>query len=123
MQGAILLLFQQMPVDGAVLVPLPVLSEILSHKEQLLSGVAYHKEVCRLKIPELLLPASRHFLNHGTFQMHHLVMGKHQNELLRIGIAHAEGQLIMMIVSIHGIFLHIAQEIMHPSHIPFEVEA
>ena len=35
-------------------------------------------------------------------------MGKHQDKLLRIGIAHAEGQLIMMIVSIHGIFLHVA---------------
>ena len=66
MQGAILLLLQQMPVDGAVLVPLPVLSEVLSHKEQLLSGMAHHKEIGSLQVPELLLPASRHFLNHGT---------------------------------------------------------
>ena len=112
-----------MPVDGAILIPFPVLSEILSHKEQLLSGVAHHKEIGRLKIPELLFPASRHFLNHGTLQMHYLVMGQHQDELLRIGITHPESQLVMMIVSIHGIFLHIAEEIMHPSHIPFKVEA
>ena len=123
MQGAIVLLLQKIPVNLSILTPLPELSEVLSHEKKLLSGVPHHEEIARFQIPEFLFLHSRHFLNHRALQMHHFIMRKHKNKLLRISIAHTEGHLVVMVGTINGILLHIGQKIMHPPHIPLEMKA
>ena len=55
--------------------------------------------------------------------MDHLVVGKYQDELLALGIEHAEGQLPVVVMAEIWIALHVIQEIVHPAHVPLEVES
>ena len=64
-----------------------------------------------------------HLAHHGALAVDHLVMGEHQHKVLAVGVKHGEGQLPVMIVAEIGIAFHIAEEIIHPSHVPLIVKA
>ena len=55
--------------------------------------------------------------------MNHLVVGEHQNEVLAVGVNHAERQLAVVMAAEIGIALHISQEVVHPAHVPLVVKA
>lgn len=41
--------------------------------------MSHHKRVACHEIAELINAKSRHFVNHGAFQMYNLIVGEHQN--------------------------------------------
>ena len=115
---------KEVPLQLPVLIPLVHLAEILSHEQELLAGMAQHEAVGRPQVGELLLEgSSRHLVDHGALPVHHLVVGEHQDEILAVGVDHAEGQLPVVVVAEIGIALHIAQEVVHPSHVPLIVKS
>ena len=118
-----LLLSQQIPVKLSGLAPLLELSKILSHKEQLLTRMPHHKGISHLEIGKLIVIQARHLTYHGAFQMHHLIVGQHQNVILTVGVGHGKGHKIVRPVAEIGVQLHILQEVIHPSHIPLEGKA
>ncbi len=79
------------------------LAEILSHKQKLFARMPYHEGVAHLQIGKLILIDARHLIDHRTFQMNHLVVRQHQNEIFTGGIGHAEGHLIVVIFAEIGI--------------------
>ena len=86
--------------------------------------MTHHKAVGGAEVRELLLLGiPRHLTCQGTFSVDHLVVGKYQDELLAVGIEHAEGQLPVVVMAEVWITLHVIQEIVHPAHVPFEVKA
>ena len=50
-------------------------------------------------------------------------MGEHQDEILAVRVKHAEGQFSIVLVPEVGIALHVAQEVIHPAHIPLIIKA
>ena len=118
------IIFQESPLQARLLVPLIHLAEILSHKQKFLSRMPHHKAVSSPEVRELLLlGVPRHLSCQGTFSVDHLVVGKYQDELLAVGIEHAEGQLPVVVMAEIWIALHVIQEIVHPAHVPLEVES
>ena len=117
-------IFQKVPLQLLIFIPLIHLAEVLSHKQQLLAGMAQHKAIGCPQVGEFLLKgSSRHLVHHGTFSVHHLIVGEYQDEILAVGVNHAEGQLSVVVVAEVGVALHIAQEVVHPAHIPLIVKA
>ena len=55
--------------------------------------------------------------------MHHLVMRQRQHEVLAEGVHQAEGHLVVVPAPVQRVFLHVAQGVVHPAHVPLEVEA
>ena len=55
--------------------------------------------------------------------MYDFIVGEYQHKILTVGVKHAEGQLPVMLVAEVRITLHVAGEIVHPSHVPFIIKA
>ena len=120
MQG----ILEQIPLQGHALLPLIVLGKVLPHKEQLLIRMPHEIAVGGPQVPGLLLEVCRgHLAQHGALQVHHLVMGEYQNEMLAVIVEHGEGQGAVVILPEVGIRLHEMQEIVHESHVPLQVKS
>ena len=116
--------FQKIPLQGRVFIPLINLAVLLSHKQKLLSRMADHKSVSCTEIFRLLLQGiPRHLAHHGAFAVHHLIVGEHQHKVLAVGVEHGECQLAVVVIAEIGVALHIAEEVVHPAHIPLVVKA
>ena len=84
--------------------------------------MSHHKRVACHEIAELINAKSRHFVNHGAFQMYNLIVGEHQNVFFALIVAHRKCHLVMIIPAEVRIQLHVIQEIMHPAHVPLIAE-
>ena len=89
------LLRKQIPVKLPLFAPLPKLRKLLSHKQQLFARMSRHKCIRRFQICKLVKAKSRHLIEHRALQMHHLIVGQHQNIILTVRILHGKGHLIM----------------------------
>ena len=85
--------------------------------------MAQHEGITGFQIGELIVIKSRHLVDHRAFQMHDLIMRKHQDVFFRISISQGEGHQVMVELAEIGIQLHIFKEVMHPAHVPFHGEA
>ena len=75
-------------------------------------------EICKL------LPiVARHFLEQGTFPVDYFVVRERQNEILGECVDHRERQFVMVIFPVNRIVFHESQRVVHPAHIPFQIEA
>ena len=120
LQIPVLLFLKEKPVKLPLLTPLPQLPEILSHKQQLLTRMSHHKCISDFQVFEFVLQFTWHLTEHGAFQMNHLIMRKHQHIFLTVSICNGKGHLVVIILAEIRIQLHIFQEIIHPSHVPFQ---
>ena len=119
----VIFVFQQIPLQTLLLGPLGELSHILSHKEQLFAGMRHHESIGSAQIRKLRLSVAGHLSDHGTFSVHHLIMGKRQNKVLAVRIDHAEGQFPMMRTPEDRVVSHIADKVIHPAHVPFVIKS
>lgn len=55
--------------------------------------------------------------------MHDFVVREGQHKIFAPGIQQAEGHQIVVIFTIDRIVLHVVEGVVHPAHIPLEVEA
>ena len=117
------LVLKKLPGQGLFLIPLFFLSEFLSHKQKLLSGMHHLISVRQTKICHFLLRCTRHFGIHGSLQMNHFIVRQTQHEFLRVCIYHRKSQLIVVRTAVYRIIFHIFRKIIHPAHIPLVVEA
>ena len=123
LQFLMILLSKKIPVKLSGLTPLPELSKILSHKQKFLTRMSEHEGIASLQVLEFIIQFAWHFFQHGALQMYYLIVGKNQNILLTVCISHGKCHLIMIKFTEIRIQLHIFQEIVHPSHIPFQGES
>ena len=112
-----------MPIEALVEIPFVPLTEFSAHEEKFLAGMPVKiSEECP-QIRELLPHIARHLVEHGSFAVHHLIMRERQYKILRKSIEHAESKVIGVVFPVNRIVGKIFECIMHPTHVPFHVEA
>ena len=114
---------QQMPVQRMLVMPLVELTQLAAHDEQLFAGVGEHIAPEATHEAELLPVPAGHFAHQRAFHMHHLVMGDGQDIVFAEGVHQREGQVPMIVLAEQGIGFQVVAHVVHPAHVPLEVEA
>ncbi len=105
------------------MVPLAPLAELAAHEQQLLARVRPHERQVGAQVGELLPAIPGHLVDQRAFAVDHFVVGNRQDEVLGIGVDHAEGHLVVVVLPIDRVFLDVLQRVMHPAHVPLVGEA
>ncbi len=123
LQLAVLFVVEQHPVELVLLGPLAELAHLLAHKEQLFAGVGHHVAVEGAQVGELGVIVARHLVDEAALAVHHLVVADRQHKVLTEGVEEAEGHLLVVAGPEERIGAHVADHVVHPAHVPLEVEA
>ena len=111
------------PLQFLVFAPLNERCVLIAHEIQLLAWVC-HMIHGKCSHPGELAPhVARHPANQRLLPMYHLIVGQRQNIILTVCICHGKSHLVVIIFPIDEICAHVVQSIIHPSHVPFEVES
>src|ERR1700722_20923986 len=116
-------MFEEIPLEAGIVVPLRPLAEFVAHEQQLLSWVAEHETVEKEQVCEFRTVVARNLANNGAFAVDDFVMREGQNKIFSEGVDQAEGDFVVMVVAVNGILRHVAQYIVHPAHVPLQAEA
>ena len=114
---------QQVPVQLALKRPLVPLTQLRAHKQQLLAGVAQHIGIEAPDARQLPPVIAGHLTPQATLRMHHLVVGQGQHIILGKGVDHGERHVPVVELAEIGIHLQVVAQIVHPAHVPLQVEA
>ena len=114
---------EQVPVEAFLVVPFAALGEFAAHEQQFFAGVAPHVAVVGAQVGELLPAVAGHFREQRAFAVHDFVMRQRQHEVFAVLVDHAEGEQVVVVFAVDGFFAHVAQGVVHPAHVPFELEA
>ena len=79
-------IFEQVPVELLLIVPLVELTEFRTHKAELLAGVRHDIRHKRTQTRKLHIVVAGHLLEHGSLAVHHFIVGERQYEMLREGV-------------------------------------
>ena len=99
----VVILVREIPVQRNLFVPFMELAEILSHEQELLAGMAHHESIAGFQIGELVPAKAGHLVNHGAFQMNHLIVGKDQDIVLACKVGESESHAVMVIFAEIGV--------------------
>ena len=113
----------QVPVERAFFVPFAELTEFVAHEVELLARVCVLECVGEAEVCKLLPVVARHLAEHGTLAVYHFVMAENLYEVFRISVDHAERKLVVVVLAVDRFVLDVAQEVVHPTHVPLVVEA
>jgi hypothetical protein len=114
---------QQAPVELAVVVPFPPLPELAPHEQELLPGLGVHVAQEQAQVGPLLPSVPRHAGEERALQVHDLVVGEREHEVLGEGVEHAEGEAVVVELAEDGVLDEVVEGVVHPSHVPLEAEA
>ena len=112
----------EVPVERLLLVPFAELPELVAHEVELLARVRVLESVGEAEVRELLPVVAGHLAQHGALAVHHFVVAEHLDEVLAVGVHHAERELVVVVLAVDGFVLDVAQEVVHPAHVPLVVE-
>ena len=114
---------QQVPVERVLVAPFAPLPELAAHEQQLLARVRRHVGTEQPVVGALLPLVARHPVEQRALAVHHLVVGDRQRELLRPGVHERESNEAVVVAAVHRVERRVAQRVVHPAHVPLEVEA
>ena len=123
LQLGVLVVVQQHPVQLLCLVPLCKLTELLSHEQQLLARVCHHVAEEGAQIGKLVVILAGHLVQQAALAVHHLIVADGQDKVLTESVEEAESHLVVVAGAEQRVGLHVAEHIVHPAHVPLEVEA
>src|SRR5882762_4924435 len=112
-----------MPIERVIVAPFALLREFAPHEHQLLAGMAEHESVVGAQICESLPLVAGHAAQKRALSVHDLIVRKRQDEILEIGVEHAERDTLMMMLSMNGVPADEIECVIHPAHVPFVTEA
>ena len=110
--------FQQVPVEAGVMVPFTSLRKLVAHKQQFFAREGPHPAVVGAQVGKLLPCVSRHAIENGFFTVYHFIMRQRQDKVFGVVVQHAEGQLVVMVLTMNRIQLHVVQRVVHPAEVP-----
>ena len=119
----LLVLVQEIPVKLFLVVPLVPLAKLHAHKEQLLARMSQKIGIESPCAAKLVLVIAGHFPHDRAFHMNDLVVRDGQDKVLRESVHHRECDILMMMLPEEGVQLEIVAHIIHPAHVPLEIEA
>ena len=111
------------PLELAIHRPLRALPEFAAHEQTLLGRKRVLVTVECPEIGELLPLVSRHLVDQRTLPVNHLIVGKRENEVLVIGVEHAERQVVLVERAVHRLVGEVLERVVHPPHVPLVSEA
>ena len=114
---------QQVPVEAAVVVPLPALGHLVPHEEELLPRLPELIAVQQAQIGETLPIVAGHLLEERALAVHDLVVREREHEVLAEGIDAPERQLAVVVPPVQRISREVLQGVVHPAHVPLEPES
>ena len=91
MEGVMDGVLQDIPILLPLLIPFPQLSELISHKVELLAWMSVHIHIQGTGLWKLLFIFPVHFLEDGSLPVNDLVVGQGQQEGVAVKIVHGEG--------------------------------
>ncbi len=113
---------QQVPVERAVVVPLPLLGQLAAHEQQLLARVRPHPAVEGAEVGELLPAVAGHLGEQGALAVDHLVVREGEHEVLAERVVQPEGEVVVVVAPVHRVLGEVAEGVVHPAHVPLEAE-
>ena len=123
LQALMGLILQQTPLQIPPDVPFRTLGEFHAHEDGFLAWMGPHVGQQGPDVGELLPVISWHFLEEITLAMHHFIMAQCQHKVFSEGIPNRKGDIILMKLPEPGIKFEIIKHVMHPTHVPLQVEA
>ena len=75
------------------------------------------------QVGKLVVILARHLVDEAALAVDHLVVADGQHEILAEGVEETEGDFVVVVGTVDGVAGHIAEHIVHPAHVPLEVEA
>ena len=122
-QRFVIRIIEHEPFQFLFIIPLSALTELLPHKEQLLARMREHiAEECAVG-GEFIALKTRHFLDHRALAVNNLIMRDRQDIVFGEAVEERECQLIVIECAVKRIHRHIGEHIVHPAHVPLEIEA
>ena len=116
-------IIEQHPVQAALIRPLGELRELAAHEQHLLARMRGHVAVQRTQTAELVFIRGRHLADERALAVHDLIMRERQDIVFGEGIHERERDLVVHILAEERVGRAVAQHIVHPAHVPLEVEA
>ena len=114
---------EQRPVERRFVRPLVLVAELAAHEEELLAGVRPHPAEHGAEVREALPWIAGHLAEQRSLEVHDLVVGEREDEALRPRVHEPERHLVMRVPAVDGILVQVVERVVHPAHVPFEVEA
>ena len=93
LEGIVEGVFQQVPVQLALFVPLPEVSHLVAHEVQLLARVHVHIKIEGAQLGAFFRIGAPQLINDGLFAVHHLIVAQRQQIQLVVEVVHAENDL------------------------------
>ena len=123
LQFAVAFVGEQLPVQFLFIVPFDKLAELLSHKQQLFAWMRHHISQHGAHSRKLLAVLAWHLVDQRAFAVDHLVVGQRQHIIFGKCIHHTEGKFVVIVRAIDRVERYVAEHVVHPAHVPLEVEA
>jgi hypothetical protein len=111
------------PVRRRVVRELRPLRELAAHEQQLLARMRPHEAEVRAQRREPLPRVAGHFRGERALAVHDLVVRQRQHEALGERIDEPERHPVVVIAAMDRVFVQIRERVVHPAHVPFEIEA
>src|SRR2546423_171372 len=121
-EAIVLRLSRKLPIEVAVVIPFAALPEFAAHEKQLLAGMPVHPGEEHPQIRELLPFVAGHLVKKRALAVHDLVVAEHKNEMLRERVHERERDVVVMEAAKDRVERHVMEEVVHPTHVPFEPE-
>ena len=121
--GVVLPLVEHPPVEGPLVVPLPLFSQFGAHEKHLFARMGPHPGVKRSQVCELLPSVAGHLGEHRALTVHNLVVGKGEYEVLVPGVKKPECQIVLVVPAIKRVGLEVPESVVHPAHVPLVTKA
>ena len=121
--GVALVLLRQEVLDALVVAPLDELAKLVAHEVELAARVRHLVQGKRAHARELAPVVARHPGDERALAVDHLVVAERQDEVLVELVHGREGQELVVAGAVREVGLHVVQRIVHPAHVPLEVES
>ena len=116
-------IIQEHPVLFSFFVPFAELSDFISHEIQFFARVCVHVHIQGTRLREFVFIITAHFLHDGCLAVNDFIMREWEQETGIIIIHHRECEFVVIFRTVFRRSAEIIECIIHPSHIPFVIEA
>ncbi len=112
-----------MPVEALRFVPLAPLSKFAAHKQKFLSRVRPHVAVQRAEVGKFLFLRAGHLIQQSALHVYNFIVRERQDKVFTPGVEQTKRQRVVITSTKQWIGLKILKRVVHPSHVPFEIES
>src|SRR5437667_7498168 len=111
-----------MPVETFCFSPFAPLAELAAHEQKLFAGMRPHVGIERAQVRELLPFLAGHLIEQRALHMYDFVVRERENEVFAPRVEQTESERVVIAGTKEWIGLKILERVVHPAHVPFEIE-